>query len=243
MRNMLKFFDKAAKIIMQWLFPLRCPICDGIVVPYGEKICLRCMGRLKLISPPWCMRCGKKLRKQGEYCEDCRRRQHNYIRGRALYEYDSVAEAIYRFKYGGRAEYADFFGEEIFRYLGDFIREVSPDALVPIPLHKSRRKKRGYNQAELIAEAVSGYSGIPVYKKLLRRVKNTKPLKLQNPVERQNNLKKAFIIAQNDVKLDTILIIDDIYTTGSTIDEAAAVLRKAGVKNIYFITLACGQGM
>lgn len=243
MRNLLITLDKLKKIVIQWLFPLRCPVCDRIVTPYGEKICLECMEKLKIISPPWCLQCGKKIKKAGEYCEDCRRVRHKYIRGRALYEYGSASASIYRFKYGGRMEYADFFGEEICRYLGDFIRETAPDGLVPIPLHKKRRKKRGYNQAELVADSISKYSGVPVYKNILRRVKNTTPLKLQNPAERQNNLKKAFNIAQNDVKLDTILIIDDIYTTGSTIDEAAATLKEAGVKNIYFITLACGEGI
>lgn len=84
---------------------------------------------------------------------------------------------------------------------------------------------------------------MPVYEHFLLRVKNTKPLKLQNPSERQNNLKKAFIIGKNDVKLKTILLVDDIYTTGSTLDEAARVLRANGAEKIYFIALACGAGV
>jgi ComF family protein len=146
-------------------------------------------------------------------------------------------------KYGGRREYAEFFGEEIEKYLGDFIRKVNPDGIVPIPLHKKRFAHRGYNQAELLARVLGTHVELPVYTKMLVRVKNTKPLKLQNPSERQNNLKKAFIMAQNDVKLKTILVVDDIYTTGSTIDEAARVLKENGVENIYFVTLACGAGV
>lgn len=230
-------------LLFQLLFPLHCPVCDRIVRPFGEKICLECMPKLKLLTPPWCMQCGKKLYREEEYCADCRRIRHRYIRGRALYEYNSAAPSIYRLKYGKRQEYADYFGEEVSRYLGVFIRQVKPDALVPIPLHRKRQNRRGYNQAALLAEAIGAYTGVQVCGKLLARVKNTAPLKRQNPQERQNNLKKAFIIAQNDVKLDTIIIIDDIYTTGSTIDEAAAVLHAAGVKNIYFITLACGAGI
>ena len=84
---------------------------------------------------------------------------------------------------------------------------------------------------------------IPVYTNLLLRVKNTTPLKQLNPAERQNNLKKAFNIAENDVKLSTIILIDDIYTTGSTMDEAADVLLRHGVQRVYFITLACGAGI
>ena len=235
---------KLKQTLIQTLYPLRCPVCDEIVTPYGEKICLKCMPKLKLLTAPWCMKCGKKLAKEeDEYCSDCKCIKHNFIQGRALYEYASVAPSVYRMKYSKRQEYADFFGEEVARYLRDFIRQVQPDALVPIPLHKKRQKKRGYNQALLLANAISCYTGVPVESELVRRCKNTSPLKLQNPLERQNNLKKAFIIAQNDVKLKTIIIVDDIYTTGSTIDEVAAILKQAGVEKIYYITLACGAGL
>lgn len=231
------------ELILQLLFPLRCPVCDRIVKPFGAKICPECAPKLQPLTGPWCMRCGKKLYREEEYCRDCRGKRHNFIRGRALYEYGSVAPSIYRFKYGKRQEYADFFGQEIVRYMGDFIERVGPDALIPIPLHPKRLRKRGYNQAALLAKAVGRYSGVPVLDKMLVRVKNTVPLKCQNRTERQNNLKKAFNIAENDVKLKTVIIIDDIYTTGSTMDEAAAVLREAGVLRVYFVTLACGAGI
>lgn len=160
-----------------------------------------------------------------------------------LYEYQSAAPAIYRFKYGGRREYADFFGEQVSLYLGDFIKSAAPQALVPIPLHKKRERKRGYNQADLLAQSIGRRMGVPVLRRTLVRTKNTAPLKRLNPQERQNNLKKAFKIARNDVELKTIIIIDDIYTTGSTIKEAARVLKQAGAEKIYFITLAGGSGI
>ncbi len=235
--------SKVLKQAVQLLFPLRCPVCDRIVRPYGEKICVECLGKLKLLTPPWCMKCGKKLLQDEELCSDCRRKEHQFIRGRALYEYGTAAPSIYRLKYAGRQEYADFFGQEMARYLRDFIQEAAPEGLIPIPLHRKRLCKRGYNQAKLLADAVSMYTGIPVHDKILARVKNTVPLKRQNVEERQNNLKRAFNITQNDVKLNTIIIVDDIYTTGSTIDEAASVLREHGVERIYFITLACGVGV
>lgn len=229
--------------ILQAVYPRRCPVCDGIVRQRGEKICLECMDRLKLLTPPWCMRCGKKVEEGEEFCRDCRERGHLYERGRALYEYDSAAESIYRFKYGGRREYADFYGEQIADYLGDFIREVHPDGFVPIPLHRRRRARRGYNQAGLLAEAVGRRMGVPVYERLLVRVRNTVPQKKLNCPERQNNLKKAFNMPENDVKLKTILVFDDIYTTGATIDEAARALKAAGAERVYFVALACGAGV
>ena len=231
------------KRAVQLLFPLHCPVCDEIVTPSGEKICLKCLGRLKLLTPPWCVKCGKKLAGEGELCTDCRGREHQFIRGRALYEYESAAPSVYRFKYGGRREYAEFFGEQMAEYLGDYVRDVNPDALIPVPLHRRRKLQRGYNQAQLLAQAVGERLGVPVCTDLLVRSKNTRPLKYQNYEERQNNLKKAFNVARNDVKLKKIILIDDIYTTGCTIDEAAKALEAVGVSEVYFVTLACGAGI
>ena len=111
---------------------------------------------------------------------------------------------------------------------------------MPVPIHWSRMRRRGYNQAQLIARELSKYSGIPVKEKLIRRCVKTAPLKDLGPLERQNNLKKAFKICQNDVKLKTIVIIDDIYTTGSTIDAMAKTFYQSGVENVYFMTLTIG---
>ncbi|MCM1101280.1 MAG: ComF family protein [Clostridium sp.] len=229
--------------VKQMLFPLRCPVCDGIVTPRGAGICPDCAPRLKLLTPPYCLKCGKKLRDEREFCADCSGASHVFDRGRALYEYESAAGSIYRLKYGGRQEYADFLGEEMARYLGAFVGETAPDALIPIPLHPARQRGRGYNQAALLAESVGRRLDVPVRAKYLSRVRNTKPLKYLNPKERQNNLKRAFNIDQNDVKLKTVILVDDIYTTGSTMDEAAATLKAGGVERVYFIALACGAGV
>lgn len=241
-----------ANTAIELLYPRRCPVCDEIVRNYGilsvlseerQKICPKCMRKLRLLTPPWCMKCGKKLTEEKEFCSDCNRIAHHFERGRALYEYQSVARSVYRLKYGGRQEYAEYYGEEMARYLKSFLCQIRPDGIVPIPIHRKRMKKRGYNQAALLARALGRCTGIAVYDKFLVRIKNTTPLKLQNPAERQNNLKKAFIIGENDVKLKTILLVDDIYTTGSTMDEAARVLKAHGAEKIYFVTLACGEGV
>lgn len=227
----------------QLLFPLRCPVCDQPVRPFGEKICPECFLKRAFLTAPYCMKCGKKVEEEEELCADCREKAHVFERGRALYEYDSVKLSIYRFKYGQRREYAGLFGEEMGYFLGDFIRDTGADALIPIPLHASRLRERGYNQAELLADALSGYTGIRVMKNYLLRTKNTTPLKYLNPLQRQNNLKKAFIIHRNDVKLKKVILVDDIYTTGSTIDEAARTLMGSGVEKVYFVALSCGAGI
>lgn len=122
------------------------------------------------------------------------------------------------------------------------IKQWKAEALVPIPIHPSRKRQRGYNQAELLAKVISARTGVPMRCDIVARRKKTTPQKGLDDVERQNNLKRAFKILKNDVKLSTIVIIDDIYTTGSTVDAMTATLQTAGVKNIYYAALAIGRG-
>ena len=158
-----------------------------------------------------------------------------------MFEYPSMARSMYRFKYAGRKEYARFYGEQIVKKLGKTIRGWRPDALVPVPVHAARKRERGYNQAEALAGEIGRRMGIPVDFRLIKRVKKTLPQKLLDDRERQNNLKRAFKIARNDVKLKRVVIIDDIYTTGSTIDACALELKRAGVEKVYFIAIAIGK--
>lgn len=229
-------------IITELLFPRRCPVCDGIVVPWGALCCKTCEGRLQYLGGNYCMRCGKGLsRQETEYCHDCRKHPHMFERGRSLYRYESVAGALFRFKYQGRQEYADFFGEELYRHLGSDIRAMRAEAIIPVPLHKSRYRERGYNQSALLGKALAKRLQIPFYANLVVRCKKTVPQKQLSYAERQNNLKKAFKLSGNDVKLNTVIIIDDIYTTGSTVDALAKVLLEGGVKRVYVVTLAAGM--
>lgn len=226
------------------LFPRRCPVCDRPVKPFGADICTDCARKLKYVKEPVCMRCGKALHDaQQEYCYDCAHKQHVYDRGISLYEYGSIRSCVYRFKYSGRQEYAAFLGREMAERLGRQILAWKPDALIPVPLHPKRLRGRGYNQAQLLAEELGKYLDVPVVSDWVIRVKNTVPQKLLDGRKRQNNLKKAFKIEQNDVKLNTIVIIDDIYTTGSTMDEIARECRRCGVQRVYFAALSIGNGI
>lgn len=239
-----KCIKSAWDYILDLVFPRRCPVCDKIIGINGALVCPSCREKLQMTREPLCRKCGKELMDEAEeYCLDCRKRTHYFDEGAALYEYFSVRDSIYRFKYMGRQEYKDFYGEEMARHLGHKMREWKADALVPIPIHPARRQKRGYNQAELLAEEIGKRIGIPVLSDYIVRIKKTAPQKELNAGDRQNNLKKAFKIGRNDVKLDTIIIVDDIYTTGSTIDEAAKLCRRMGVEKVYFVVLAMGQGL
>lgn len=233
-----KIFDAGAKL----LYPPRCPICDNVVPTWEEGICKECLKKVRYVVPPFCLKCGKHLEdSEEEYCGDCKERSYHFVAGRALYEYKSVAKAIYRFKYGARREYAKVFGEEMAFYLGQFLSERKVEALLPVPMYRKKEKRRGYNQSTLLARVLGEYTKIPVYEDFIMRIRNTKPLKLLNPEERLNNLKKAFILKENGVKLKVVVIIDDIYTTGSTVDEMAKVLLNGGVQQVYFLTLAIGE--
>lgn len=235
---MHKLLDGLGKLI----YPPRCPVCDNVVPMWEEGICADCMKKIRYVKPPRCMKCGKHIADDSrEYCKDCDGAVHYYMEGRALYTYKEVAKAIYRFKYGGRQEYAKVFGKEMAYYLGDYIRSVKPDALIPVPLYSHKQRQRGYNQAALLARVLGAELDIPVYENLVIRNKNTKALKLLNPEERLNNLKKAFILMENGVKLNRVIIIDDIYTTGSTMNAVAHTLLRQGTQEIYFVTLAIGE--
>ena len=230
--------------LVSLIFPRRCPVCDRAVKPFGALACRECETKVRYVKEPVCFKCGKPLEDDTkEYCFDCEHTRHSYDRGYALFEYKSVADSIYRFKYKGRQEYAAWYGDRICERLGNVIRSINPDAIIPVPIHKSKMRTRGYNQAGLIAHEISKRLSIPVYDDLVIRDKKTAPLKEYTPAERNNILRGAFKITANDVQLKTIIIVDDIYTTGATIDEVSEALRDIGAQKIYFVTLAIGKGL
>ena len=152
-----------------------------------------------------------------------------------------MKEAIYAFKYKNRRIYGRVFAEELAKEYGELLKRNHVDLIVPVPLHKSRKRARGFNQAEILAEELGKYLCIPVNKKALVRTKKTLPQKRYDNRERKKNIKNAFALVE-DIQADKVVLIDDIYTTGSTIDEAANVLRNAGVSNVFFLTISIGQG-
>lgn len=236
--------NRYAERIVNLIYPRHCPVCDDIV-PVGEGlVCLRCREKIRYVDEPRCRRCGKHLTDENSiFCHDCANKNHSYEYGYAVYEYHSMNKSIYRFKYKGRCEYAKFYAQDVCRILDEEIRKMDADALIPVPLHKSKLTLRGYNQAELVADEISHITGIPVAKNLVKRVRKTIPQKELDDRERQNNLKKAFNITSDVVKLNKTIVIDDIYTTGSTIDAVAKELKQHGVGKVYFITLCIGEGL
>ena len=232
-------FDNLVDII----FPRRCAVCDDVLAPGSKGICASCRPRLSYVSEPRCLKCGKEIEDPDEeYCGDCAKTKRSFEAGFPLFNYiPPLSDAITRLKYHGRQEYAEVYGREIAEAFGERFKRLKVECLVPVPLHKERLKKRGYNQAALIAKEIAAETGIPVNEKLLARDKKTAPQKELNDADREKNLAMAFSI-QKDCNIipETVLLVDDIYTTGSTCEGCTKVLLAAGVKKVYYTSVAIG---
>ena len=143
-------------------------------------------------------------------------------------------------KFKDRPEYADFFAGEAIRRLGRQIVSWDPDGLVPVPLHPSKKRRRGYNQAELLAKRIGERLDIPVRPGAVRRVRRTVPMKSLSAASRAVNLTGA-IAPGETAGLRRAVIIDDIYTTGATAEAVASVLKNAGVGKVFVVTMAAGS--
>ena len=235
--------------IKKFIFPSRCVLCDKLL-PYGDKLenvylCDDCKDKLEFIKEPTCKKCGAMIDNADElYCIRCKNDLlKNYEYGFGLLRYnDYVKESLHRIKYNGRKEYIDFYGKCIARkYVNKFI-EIEPDYLVPVPIHKSRLVKRNYNQSEELANSISDELKrlgvqIRVNNDIIFRTKNTKVLNKLDNIDRREELRDAFY-TEDLSNIEKVVIIDDIYTTGTTIDLMSKSLKNAGIKEVYFAVIA-----
>lgn len=235
--------------IIDMIYPVRCPVCSDIVTPKDRKICIPCEKKLQLISEPRCKKCSKPIEQdQREYCSDCERKDYHFEYGYSVWVYDSaIKKSISDYKYRHKKEYAKYYIQEVVKNYGDWIIQLAPDALVPVPIHRSKYRERGYNQAEILAKGIGKELNIPVLSHLLIRNKKTLPQKQLSDKERLQNLREAFgfnkgLAESYPKKLDRLLLVDDIYTTGSTIEACTNILKQNGISHIYFITLCVGKG-
>jgi len=234
--------------IIDLIYPVRCPVCGEIVIPKGNRICEPCKRKLQYIREPRCKKCSKPIElEESEFCSDCQRKDYHFTKGYSVWVYDDVMKrSIADFKYHKKKEYALFYVEELLRIYGEAILQYAPDVIMPIPIHNSKFRQRGYNQAELIANMVGKELNIKVISDLLVRNRKTIPQKQLSDKERLRNLKKAFefngTVAEKHGKvINKLLIVDDIFTTGSTIEACANVLKSNGINDICFITLCIGK--
>lgn len=230
-------------VLTETLFPRRCPVCHDIVMPKGNLICPACLPRLHFIKSPVCQKCGKEITNElAEYCYDCGKHRRSFEYGKALISYtDTARDSMVKIKYKNKREYLDFYIEALALRYGTVIRNMRADALVPVPVHPSRLKQRGYNQAGVLADGMGSRLGLSVSHTLLLRGKKTAPQKTLAPSERLKNLEQAFLIGEIPDGVESIILVDDIYTTGSTIEACTRALKRAGIKKVYFIAICIGS--
>lgn len=203
----------------------------------------KCRELLKYVEEPMCCKCGKHLDHIGEYCRDCGDTEHYFDRVLPVFEYsDEIKKSIYDFKYNNRRSYSGFFASEIYKRYRDFFEVYKPDIIIPVPMFKKKEKQRGYNQAALLAADLSRMTGIPYSEEMLIRVRKTSPMKDLERKDRLRNLKEVFSIREPLSSIYKVLLIDDIYTTGATMDECSLILKDSGAREVYGIALCIGNG-
>ena len=157
--------------------------------------------------------------------------------GFPLFKYvPPVSDSVISIKYEGREDYIEFYAGEIVRVHGAAFRNLGIEGLVPVPLSKKRYKKRGFNQALSLAEAVGALVGIPVLD-IMERTIDTLPQKELGPEERMKNLEKAFAVKKDVSVPERLMVVDDIFTTGATVDTVAKLLKKAGATEVYYTSI------
>ena len=155
---------------------------------------------------------------------------------------DEVKIMMYRFKYGNRRTYAAFFADEAEKQCGDWIKRIGVEAVVPVPMYRKKERQRGYNQAAIFARELADAFGLACEPGPVKSIKDTKPQKELGDAERENNLKNAFQAEEFIVKYKYILLVDDIYTTGSTAEAVARQLLAVGVEKVFFLSVCIGNG-
>jgi ComF family protein len=221
----------------------KCIFCNQegkLIVPYS--ICEHCWDTLPFTKPPLCDICGKpidsaKLR----ICCDCVKYSRSFVKAGAVLEYmPSVHETIYRYKYKGHSELAKPLGL-LMAHVASRIAWPDMDVLVPVPLHYERLRQRGYNQSALLARYMGYELNLPVLDKALYRCRDTKAQATLDRAERRANIAGAFAVSNlKYTEGKTIMLIDDILTTGATADACAQALLGGGAKAVYVFTLATG---
>ncbi len=225
--------------LIDLVFPPRCLACDTLGADF---LCESCLKRIEPIPEPACPTCGHTT--VPGRCGNCAGRVRSFTRARAVGQYDgTLREAIQALKYSGRRMLADPLGDLMYDYLDRHAdipwRKV--DCIIPVPIHPTRQRVRGYNQSDLLARRLAVRTGLPATPNLLSRVRRTRPQVRCTREERRTNLLNAFRAGDpGSVCGRNILLVDDVATTCSTIHEASIALRRAGAARIYVLCLAYG---
>ncbi|MGM0471733.1 MAG: ComF family protein [Bacillota bacterium] len=235
--------------LLDLIYPsqLKCYYC-GNKKAFSTKIhlCEDCLSRIEYITTNYCQRCGKLLTSPG-LCYSCQQEDHYFLQARAATFYnEAMKEYIYQLKYQQSQQLAQPLG----RILGicgiNFYGYQRFDVVVPVPLAAEKLMKRGFNQAALLADSAAKEMKLKVNNQLLKRTINSKQQSKLSAIARRENVKNIFYAPQevvDQIKGQRILLVDDIYTTGATVNECSRVLLAAGVDSVTVLTLATGRQM
>ncbi|MCS7192513.1 MAG: ComF family protein [Armatimonadetes bacterium] len=235
--------------ILKLLYPPRCGVCDRFC---DGEICQECRDKWFLLSQPYCRWCGRPFdpnAKTSPLCGLCLQGQYKFDYARSAVIYEGLGrETVHALKFQRKPRLAQPMGELMAEVLDFALKGENgllpspwrrPDILVPVPLHPKTQRERGYNQAALLAEVVGQVHDIPVSTDLLAQIRPMKPQAKLGEKERWENVKGAFEVTQKQtVKGLVVVIVDDVMTTGATLNECSKVLKKAGAKEVCCLTFA-----
>ncbi|MGN0135922.1 double zinc ribbon domain-containing protein [Anaerotignum sp.] len=234
MRNRMK------EKLLELIFPPRCAICGEVLALRERKefFCEKCGGHIPFIPKETCPHCGGKTDTAG-FCDFCRK-PFAFETACAAFPYETVRQAVHLFKYEGGKQLGEGLGALMAEYLLQYHEEllVKTDLILSVPLHPKKEKRRGFNQTHILCEKIAEKTGLMFQKEGLCRKKNTVAQStLHTPEERRQNLKDAFA-ATKDFTDKRILLVDDIFTTGTTCNECAKVLYRSGAREVHVFCLS-----
>jgi ComF family protein len=233
--------------VIDLLFPPRCVACHRL----GAWLCPPCQDKIEVIHPPVCRRCGVPLEESGsraavqrrnapDTCDRCREGPHE-LAGLVAYAFhtDPLRQAIHELKYEDLRSLAAPLGRLMAQGWSILApRDHDIDVIVPVPLHPTRQRQRGYNQAALLARELGALLQRPVVEDVLIRTRATAPQVGLNVQQRRDNVHDAFQCVNTSLDGKRVLLIDDVCTTGATLAAASAALRKGSVLSVWAYTLA-----
>ena len=242
------------------LYPFVCPVCEKIIIPgkisvfnqgSNPYICENCYKLISFPHGPRCLKCSRPLKSDSqEYCQDCMNEYRFFDSGAALMLHDEVSKKIvYDLKYYNRKDNAKMLSYEATARLKDWLFFIEPDVMIPVPLHYRRQLQRGFNQSTVIAlELKENLKKVnlelPVDEKYLLRTRKTHVQKELSRRQRKANIKDAFQINVKEpcgkYSGASVLLVDDVFTSGITLSECAKVLKQAGAARVYFLAMSIG---
>lgn len=214
-----------------------CLAC-GREIPRGgkDRLCKSCRAQTVRIGDDCCVKCGRSVRNESDYCIPCQHRPRAFARARSVYPYEGAAGLLVRkLKFSNARYLAKYMAAEMVDTLLD--HEMWCDVVVPVPLSKQHRKRRGYNQAELLARVIAEKLKLPLDAEHLIKIRDTAEQAKLSGAEREDNVRGAYQVQDKFAFAGRrVLLIDDVMTTGATGDEIARILLQNGAKQVELLT-------